>query len=212
MKKEDKEIWFPIPGYEDLYECSTHSRIRSMPRIVKSRYGTNYIRPPRLLKVQTSTTGYKVVSLTQKDGQIKQYKVHRFIAMHFIPNPENKPYIDHINTIRTDNRIENLRWVTHKENCNNIISKKKMSKGTKKSMAKRLDSRIRLNSKKKERPVVQLTLDGKFVNQYKSVREAERAFNTGGGAISCCCRNIKGFESSCGYKWMYKEDYEKLKK
>lgn len=51
-----------------------------------------------------------------------RFYVHRAVAELFIPNPDKKLCIDHINTIRTDNRVENLRWVTQKENCNNINS------------------------------------------------------------------------------------------
>lgn len=49
----------------------------------------------------------------------KSYYVHRIIAKYFVPNPENKPFVDHINRNTHDNRAENLRWVTHKENMNN---------------------------------------------------------------------------------------------
>lgn len=58
-------------------------------------------------------------------------KIHRLIAEAFIPNPENKPCIDHINTIRHDNRIENLRWATYKENGNNEITKTNLSNSQK---------------------------------------------------------------------------------
>ena len=56
-----------------------------------------------------------------------KFYVHRAVAELFIPNPENKPHIDHINTVRTDIRVENLRWVTHKENCNNPLTLKHIS-------------------------------------------------------------------------------------
>ena len=65
--------------------------------------------------------GYKLTSL-RKDGNNRMFKVHRLIALAFIPNPHNKPFIDHINRIRDDNRIENLRWVTSTENNKNRIN------------------------------------------------------------------------------------------
>ena len=58
---------------------------------------------------------------------ISKFFIHRAVAELYVPNPENKPYVDHINTVTTDNRAENLRWVTHKENMNNPLSRKHIS-------------------------------------------------------------------------------------
>ena len=75
----------------------------------------------REIKPQKDKKGYMLVSLC-KNGKVKQFYAHRLLALHFIPNPENKPEVDHINGIRDDNRLENLRWVTHKENMNGFKS------------------------------------------------------------------------------------------
>ena len=81
----------------------------------------------RFLKPGTNNCGYLINTLSNK-GKQKPYLIHRLIALHYIPNPENKSSVDHINRIKTDNRIENLRWVTHQENQQNTgISKNNKS-------------------------------------------------------------------------------------
>ena len=72
----------------------------------------------KFLKPYIDGYGYYRLCLC-KNGKSKTYKLHRLIAIHYIQNPENKPFIDHINRIKTDNRIENLRWVTSSENNQN---------------------------------------------------------------------------------------------
>tara|TARA_R110000765_G_scaffold350658_1_gene440679 strand:+ start:44 stop:523 length:480 start_codon:yes stop_codon:yes gene_type:complete len=69
------------------------------------------------IKPRKGKNGYMIVSFS-KNGKQKKFVVHRLLAIAFIPNPENKPCIDHINGTKDDNRLENLRWVTHKENMN----------------------------------------------------------------------------------------------
>ena len=70
-----------------------------------------------LIKPSKTKEGYMRITLF-KNGKRKNCRVHRLLATAFIPNPENKPFIDHINGIKDDNRLENLRWVTNKENLN----------------------------------------------------------------------------------------------
>tara|TARA_R110000822_G_scaffold113484_3_gene244629 strand:+ start:597 stop:1040 length:444 start_codon:yes stop_codon:yes gene_type:complete len=70
------------------------------------------------LKPSLNLCGYYIIAL-YKNNIRKGIPLHRLLALHYIPNTDNKPCIDHKNRIRTDNRIENLRWATHKENCNN---------------------------------------------------------------------------------------------
>jgi len=77
---------------------------------------------PRFLKHCFNTAGYKVVCLRDGKGGGKPCFIHRLIAEAYIPNKDNKPFVDHINRIKTDNNISNLRWATSKENNNNMPS------------------------------------------------------------------------------------------
>lgn len=125
------EEWKDIEGYEGLYQVSNEGRVKSLDRYVDNFWGTKQFVRGRILKETTDKDGYLMVYLC-KDGKPKGRKVHRLVAEAFIPNTENKPQIDHINTVRDDNRVENLRWVSCKENSNNPLSRKRMSESQKK--------------------------------------------------------------------------------
>ena len=111
------EIWKPIPGYETLYEVSTMGRVKSRDRLTKHPRNSNMTLPRkgRILKSELDKYGYPVVTLS-KGAITKTWKVHRLVAMTFIPNPKGLPQIDHINNKRYDNRPENLRWCTTQQN------------------------------------------------------------------------------------------------
>lgn len=110
FKGYDREIWKDVKGYEGLYRVSNLGKVKSMAKIIGRRYVGE-----RLLKQRISTQGYKMVSFC-KNYKIFNASVHRLIAEAFIPNPLNKPFINHKNGIKTDNRIENLEWCTQSEN------------------------------------------------------------------------------------------------
>ena len=120
----NKEIWKPITGYEGYYEVSNKGRIKSLIMWNGHRYKTRD--KPKILKQSNTTTGYKKVELS-KEGVRKSYKVHRLVGIEFIPNPENKPNINHIDFNPINNEVENLEWCTQKENMNysNTIFRKR---------------------------------------------------------------------------------------
>src|SRR6478672_3937743 len=111
----EEEIWKEVPGYEGLFWVSNKERIKAAEKYVPSRYGCQRLFPARIFTGTKMPQGYIVTSLT-KFGLKKRIYFHRIFAAAFIPNPENKPFVNHINGIKNDNRPENLEWCTQKEN------------------------------------------------------------------------------------------------
>ena len=142
-----EEIWKPVPidGLREKYEVSNLGRIRSIPRriIARNRWGN----APRtfgqhIIKTHACKGGYLCVDLrpyTQKNSI--HLIVHRVVAMAFIPNPNNLPVVDHIDTDRQNNRVDNLRWCTTMENAHNPLTRQHLSQammGNQRSKGRRL--------------------------------------------------------------------------
>ena len=104
-----------VYDYTDMYRIYRDGRVESVKRYrVKQRF----------LKEITHRDGYKQVGLS-KNGKEKKYRIHRIIAIHFIPNPDNFPEVDHINQVKDDNSIQNLRWCSHSTNMRHITKRNK---------------------------------------------------------------------------------------
>jgi hypothetical protein len=107
------EIIKPLPGYEKEYAISNLGNVYSL--IFKSRHGT--FKRQKLLKPNISKSGYFSFALgSQKDGLMKRYLLHRLVALTFLPNPNNKPIVNHIDGDKSNNAVSNLEWCTVSEN------------------------------------------------------------------------------------------------
>ena len=166
--------WKKIDGYEN-YSVSSEGIIRN------DNTG-------RILKKFKCEDGYEKIQLC-KNRKIKNFKVHRLVAEAFIPNPFRLPCVDHINTIRYDNRVENLRWCTQKENCNNPLSIKNNSKA-KKGKQFSEEHKQKLSKVKKgenhprSRKVICVTTGEIFI----CIKQASEKYGVTDSNISLCCK------------------------
>ena len=162
------EVFRNIKGYEGLYQVSNKGRVFSL----KSR---------KFLSPFITYNGYQKINLYNGNKKIKKEYIHRIVALVFIPNPEQKSQINHINEIKTDNSVKNLEWMTAKENVNYGNRNKKASKS-------------------KNKPILQYTIEGKFITEYSSLNEVMSLFNKG---VGDCLRGRN--KTSGGFVWKYKE-------
>lgn len=195
-----EEIWKVIDEYPD-YMVSNMGRVKSIER--NDYRGRNL--KSKILTPRYNTRGYISVVL-YKNGKPQTFRVNRLVAQVFIPNPENKPEVDHINANKFDNRVENLRWVTHKENMNNPIYINNLSKriGGKNNPQFGRTGKMSPNSK----PIIQFTLNGEFVRKWNCAADAERENGYNSNRIRTCCKDNS--KTSGGYRWGYENEYERI--
>lgn len=148
-----EEVWKTIVGFP-MYQVSNLGRIKSL--------GNDRQRKEKILKFGKSTNGYLQVNVGQKSKN-----VHRIVALHFIENPNNFRTIDHIDSDKSNNRVDNLEWVTHRENSQRYWRKNKLN-WTKKPDRQRNYSKIRKTIKNKD--INWAKFVGRLANENKSIK------------------------------------------
>ena len=178
-----EEVWKDIVGYEGKYQVSNMGRVKSL----------NYHRSGKeqLLRPQGTRLGYLQIMLC-KGGGCKLHYIHRLVLMTFNPNPDIENLeVNHIDEDKTNNCLSNLEWCTRGyNNTYNDRHKKIAEKNT---------------NGKCSIPIVQLALDGKLVNVYKSSMEAEREGGFNNRHINSCCKGR--YKTHGGFRWCYLYEY-----
>lgn len=171
LNDDVNELWLPIPGFEE-YLVSNLGRVFSKK--------TN-----RVLKPVKNGSGYLKVDLC-KSGGVYPKKVHRLVLSAFCPTLDSTLEANHINGIKTDNRIYNLEWVTRSENIRHSAHQLGNAYG------------------RKPKPVSQFTRDGQLIAVHKSMADASRSTGVGLGNIYSCAKGSR--KQAGGFIWRYIED------
>jgi hypothetical protein len=177
-----REKWRTVKGYEGLYMVSNFGRVKSLGC-------TNH--PVSIKSQRSPENGYLLVSMW-KDNKEKKKLVHRLVAIAFVKNDYNKKTVNHKKGVKTDNRWLMLEWATQGENAKHAYTHLgRVGNATGKF------GKLHPRSK----PVIQLTLEGSFVERFDSISDAYRATGIEGNKICAVLKNKQ--KTTCGYKWKY---------
>lgn len=180
------ELWKCIDGFKGQYQVSDLGRVRSVDRETVDRNGIRRSVKGKILSPCDNGNGYKYVSL----GRGKREYIHRLVARAFVCNPHSLQEVNHINEIKSDNRAENLEWVTHLENIRH-------GTGIERGARNRTPHLINGKSSK---PVVAISAFDKSRLYFPSISEASRQGFDAGSVIRCCRGERKAYK---GYMFSY---------
>ena len=188
MDNLEKEIWRDIPNYEGLYQASNLGRVKSLERFRKGKNDCLASVKEKILKPSISHRGYYQVQLW-KQSIGKRYMVHRLVWEAFNGSIPEGLQVNHINEVKTDNRLSNFNLMTPKENIN-------YGTGIERSTKKRINGKC-------SKSVLQFTLDNILIKEYPSIKQAERETGFANSNIVKCCNGR--YKQAYGYIWRYKE-------
>lgn len=192
----EDEIWRPIKGFEGRYEVSNMGRVKSLTKNGRKDY---ILHPVFRVRGRYHKTIYRHVQLVDSRGNKKWKYVHVLVAEAFIPNPENKPFVDHIRGTEYGDCEHNLRWCTREENIRFELARKHISEGQKGDRSHWYGKFGRNHSKSK--PVVQYTKDGTMLRAFDGIHEAARRTGILQPCISSACSGRT--KTAGGYIWKY---------
>ena len=170
------EIWKDIEGYGGLYQVSNLGRVKSL--------NYNRTKKEKILKPRSNKDGYLNVNL-YKEGRMKTCLVHRLVAKAFIPNPDNKSQVNHRDEDKTNNCVDNLEWMTRRENIN-------------------YGTRNERSGKSQSMPIYGINVKTNERIEFPSTMEAERNGFNHSTIVDCLKGRCKTHK---GYKWYCKEGY-----
>ena len=176
-----KEVWRDVKGYEGLYQVSSEGRVKSLERKFIDKIGRERYVKECILKPVIDRYGYLLVSL-YAGGKQKNHTVHRLVCEAFHENPDNKPQVNHINEIKTDNRASNLEWATARENSNFGTRNERLGKA-------------------RSKPVAQYAQDGELIKVWPSTMGVERQAGFSNGNISQAANGK--YKHAYGFIWKY---------
>ena len=180
-----EEIWKDIPSYEGYYQVSTLGNFRSLPRQIKYKNNGTRNYPSKSLKTETTKDNYQRIVL-MKYGVKNRYMCHRLVAITFIPNLENKPFINHIDGNKSNNVVTNLEWCTGSENMTHadITGLRNMFKNHHPSNSKRIKC---------------LETGEVFSSFYRAVKWLGKTNNS----VSALVRGTRNCGKAFGYHWEF---------
>lgn len=183
------EIWLPIKGYEGLYEISNNGKVKSLARIVIGKNNRKQTLPELYLAPFVTKRGYWAVNL-YKSARFKTKTIHKLIADYFIPNPENKPEVNHKDGNKLNCNIDNLEWVTPSENISHAYKNKLRFPVT----------GITSGSNPHAKKIAQYDLSGNLIKVWACARDAYRC-GYDYKAISAC---VTGYRKTYdNHDWRY---------
>lgn len=192
-----EETWKDVVGFKGYYIVSNMGNVKSVDRYVEGKNGSLRFQKGVLMNLQESKKGYLVVIL-HKHGLFYQKQVHRLVAEAFIKNPYDLPQVNHKDTNKHNNCVENLEWITNYDNMQHAIEHNCYHDFTEKQLSS-VKKNLEFANIKRRIPVAKCDNNWNIIDKYESIISAAKINNLSDSHISQCCN---GKRKSCGgYKW-----------